>query len=276
MKIDVLIAHAAWDERRAAAAKRLATAIGGAAIVESREKEHANVWARRVWSWGNSIDATLFLNDDVIPHPDLLRHVEQLVTLLPGEVISLHCQFDAVRTHALAGKRLARCYWPSGPAYVLQGNDPADLLSFVASLPPGFFAGPMNEDGIIANWLWRRQRPAYCTIPALVRHDTSIPSTLGYDLHPGRKSPVDWDKFPVREWTKEDVETAPYIPTPWMHDEQYRQLGDALRGLVPLCGFCFCAPATFTNDARKVGVCYGCGTEIARARVRMGPGVTNG
>jgi hypothetical protein len=275
VKLDFLIAHASWDDRRKASLDRLTKLLPSKPLVlGSVQREHANVWAARLWDAVACrlafVDAVVLLNDDVIPHPQLREHVEALCALLPGEVISLHGNFPGFRHAANAGHKLARCYWPSGPAYVLQRGHAAELLNFVDRLPAHWFDGPVNEDGVIAAWLWSRQTPAYVSIPALVRHDTSVPSTLaGYDDHPNRTSPVDWADFEPG-WTENDVVTAPYVPVPWMTDNQMRELGDALRGVVPLCGFCYGAPSTLVNGARGTGVCFGC-ANIIQARTKLPP-----
>jgi hypothetical protein len=131
-------------------------------------------------------------------------------------------------------------------------------------VPPDWFAGDVNEDGAIASWLWSRQTPAYVTIPALVRHDTTVPSTLGYDNHAFRSSAVDWAECKPG-WTLVDVERAPYVSVPWMSDVTFAALGQALRGAAPLCGFCKMQAAHVVNIKRQTGVCGGCALAIKGA-----------
>jgi hypothetical protein len=102
-----------------------------------------------------------------------------------------------------------------------------------------------------------------------VRHDTSVPSTLGYDNHANRQSPVDWAGFEPG-WTLDDVVSAPYVPVPWMPDSAFRELGDALRGVVPLCGFCCGNPSTLVNSTRGTGICFGC-ANIIQAQTKLPP-----
>ena len=268
MRVRALVAHAEWDASRVASLDRLEASIGDGdwMAVASEEREHANKWATRLWRRGSEqkeCDLLVFLNDDVVCHPKLFEYVAQLAELLPGEVLSLHCQFPGLREAALAGHRLARCYWPSGPAYVMTPAQAGELLAWLGTITPGWFAGDVNEDGAIAAWLWSRQSPAYCTAPALVRHDTSIPSTLGYDNHPNRQSHVDWDEFAPDVWDNHDVMAAPYIPVPWMTDGRMRGLGDALRGVATLCGLCRNASSSFVNYSRGTGVCGGCARAMA-------------
>lgn len=275
MKIETIIAHAAWDERRRPGVERLLGLLKGPVTVLSSEKrEHANVWAKRLWRevQRSQADAVICLNDDVIPHPELATLAGWLAGAFPDDVISLHAQFPGVAEAAHGGARLARCYWPSGPAYVLRPTHAKDLLAWIEKIPPQWFAADVNEDGAIASWLWSRQTPAVCSIPALVRHDTAIPSTLvGYDQHPMRTSPVDWDLYPPGDW--DTGARIPYVPCPWMPDNVFRLLGDALRGVLPLCGMCWSMPAAIVNQTRATGICGGCSRGIARSvmQTMLGP-----
>jgi hypothetical protein len=271
MKIDIVIATAAaWDERRKAPLERLVCALPGTPlIVESPVREHANIWARRLWELiahndvgASSPAATIVLNDDVEPIDGLVERVAQLTELLPDDVLSLHGNFPGL-VDAAKISRLARCYHPTGPGYSLVNGAARSLLAWIDTTPREWFGGDVNEDGVIASWLWSTQKPAYVTIPALVRHDVSVPSTLdGYDLHPGRSSCVDWIEYPVRPFTKADVDNAPHVPVPWMSETQFMHLSYALRGLVPLCAVCNLSPASLVNHARKTGVCRDCAGKI--------------
>ena len=268
MKIDVIIAHASFDERRRAPMRRLAEAFGEVKplILASTIREHANKWAVRLWRevQRSQADAVVCLNDDVIPHPDLLRHAAQLASLLPDDIVSLHCTYPRLKVAADDDHKLARCYWVSGPAYLMRPTQARDLLTWLETVPREWFDGQVNEDGAMASWLWSKQRPAFATIPALVRHDTTIPSTLaGYDQHPMRTSPVDWDDYPItRPWQIGDAEIAPYIPVPWMTDGDLRLLGDSLRAVIPLCAMCLTTPAWIRNSMRNTGVCRTCAGHI--------------
>ena len=284
--MSIIVAHASWAPGRAESLGRLKAAFGpgaGILVISSAEKQHANVWARRVWEWiakldaRGDADATIVLNDDVIPHPDLLRHCEDIVSALPGQVISLHGNFPKMREHALAGAARCRCYWPSGPAYILPRGMAAELLAWLDTTPPDWFQGPTNEDGAIAGFLWSRQTPTYATIPALVRHDTTVPSTLaGYDDHPNRTSHVDWLEganggFPIPDWKLRATEPAPYVPVPWMTDAQMNELGKALRGIRPpppkmlICAFCRRRLSTFMDPEGRVGLCLHCAVDVTGA-----------
>jgi hypothetical protein len=260
MTVDIMIAHAAFDVRRHAPLTRLLVALGGHPLVlASQERVHANVWATALWNAvaRSKADTVVCLNDDVIPHPQLRQHVTTLAELLPDQVLSLHPQFPAIRDVAKAGGRLARCYWPTGPAMAMSPDFARELLEWLKTVPEGWFGNDVNEDGALASFLWSRQQPAWCAIPALVRHDTTVPSTLpGYDQHPHRTSPVDWDDYPPH-WTREHVASAPYTPVPWISDDGLRKLGDSLRGVSKMCVLCGAYPAHLFHK-RGTGLCEVC------------------
>lgn len=273
----ILIAHAEWSPGRLESYQRLLGELAGQGLLpfafsqRSLVKEHANVWAVRLWKQALAMtrgDAFLFLNDDVTVHPELWKHVPALQELLPEDVVSLHGNFAALAGVAAQGQRLARCVWPTGPAYLVPRAVLAGLVAWVESLPPGWFAGEVNEDGVIASYLVHTKRPAYVTIPALVRHDVSVPSTLGYDHHLGRRSPIDWSAA-TPAWTAADVAAAPTLPVPWMTDAELEELDQVLTGRRPLCAFCVQRPGLVVHPIRKTAVCRVCARSIAAAVPRL-------
>jgi hypothetical protein len=238
-------------------------------VCRSEQPEHANVWATRLWKLSakeeRTHDISLFLNDDVVCHEKIIEYIEEFAEYMPDEVLSLHSQMPGTRVAAMRGHKFARCYWPSGPAYSFSPRLARELLAWLETVNPSWFRGTTNEDGAIASWLWSRQTPAYATIPALVRHDVSVPSSLGYDNHPNRTSGVDWDLFAPGDWTPDHVARAPYVPVAWFNDNSLRALGEALRGVIPLCSMCCAIPAWVANEQLKTGACRTCAQNIAKA-----------
>lgn len=246
-------------------------------VVASAEKQHANVWAKGIWKTiqdveakNPSVSATIILNDDVICHPEMMRVVGTLHDRMAQTVLSLHGNFPLMRQHALRGARLLRCYWPSGPAMLFPRGFAGDLLEWLATIPQDWFAGDVNEDGAIAAFLWKRQTPTITTIPALVKHDVSVPSTLaGYDDHPNRTSWVPWLEegvagFPVPEKWDWDA-PIPYVSVPWMSDPQMKQLGDYLRGEAQaqiVCALCLKMAAKFVDPHLGRGICPSCAGDL--------------
>jgi hypothetical protein len=284
MTLDVVISTAGWQKERFASLANLVRDLKDQAcipLVSSSEKpEHANVWAVRAWEKAERLEAShiLFLNDDTRLHPRCLTYVRELVTVAPDAVWSLHGNFPAFAALAEAGHRVAQCYWPSGPAYVIpkdrlwnhERGNPA-LLRFVSELPKDWFSEEVNEDGVLASWLWACQTPSLVTIPALVRHDRTVPSTLGYDDSPNRASSVDWESVERRaeslwaDLSDKELDEAPYVDPSWMGPGALHALDEALRGLIPLCGFCGKQPSAVVHPRKERGVCLSCAGIIARA-----------
>lgn len=279
--IDIVVGHAAGAAGRRASLDRLRQSLGAdgerVLVVASQEKQHANVWAVNCWkaivdveAKNLPVTATLILNDDVVCHPDIMRHVATLAALFPNDVLSLHGNFPLMRQHALRGAPLVRCYWPSGPAMVLPRGFAYELLAWLETVPKDWFSGDVNEDGAIASFLWTLQRPTITTCPALVKHDTTVPSTLpGFDEHPNRTSWVPWKEdgvagFEIPDWSKVP-EKIPYVPVPWMPDASFKALGDVLRGeAAPVlrCSMCQKLPAFFTDPRVGRGICKSCASDL--------------
>jgi hypothetical protein len=277
--IDIVIAHAAWAPGRRESLDRLRQSLGPdgerVLVVSSAQKQHANEWAVNVWrsirdieEKNPSVEASLVLNDDVTCHPEIMRGCATLTAALPGHLLSLHGNFPRMRDARAKGATACRCYWPSGPAMVLPRGLAGELLDWLETVPPAWFSGNINEDGVVASFLWSRQTPSVVTIPALVRHDTNVRSTLpGYDSHPNRRSHVDWvDGAPLPDWSKASVDDAPYVGIPWMTDGALRQLGATLKGQVegPACIFCEREPGKFVSDRTGRAIGAACAMAIAQ------------
>jgi hypothetical protein len=141
---------------------------------------------------------------------------------VPDEILSLHCQLPAAESIASAGGNYLRSYWASGPGFVLPRGMARKLLEWLAKCPPTL-RDQWNEDGWINMFAWAQRRPIWHPLPALVQHDTRVPSTLGYDKDPLRAAVVDWTNEHIvkalehkgkRYWRV--GAPAPFIDNPWM------------------------------------------------------------
>lgn len=207
MKLAVGIAHAPWDPARVENVRRMIQKqlhdfCPRVYLFASKKPEPASVWARRLWAWGaeQSSDAVVYLNDDVELCDDFL---DVVAAMYQGEPLSLHTSAPDQVT------MWAKCYWLTGPAYVLSPKQTKSLLKFSED------NWSQNEDNMGIRWAWKNQTPFYSPIPCPVRHIASIPSTLGYDDHPYRVTPhfqktlsrdPEYWKFP------KDV---PLVDNPW-------------------------------------------------------------
>lgn len=224
------IAHAAWADGRAASLDRLTTQLKGedALVFQSAEPEHASVWVRRLWEWAAGLDEeVVLLNDDVIVCPDF-GHVCEAVSIAsnrwPGP-ISLHCSVPEAADLARQGYHFVRSYWLTGPGYILRKGDARHLLNWLDTYPS--IAAQINEDNVGIHCFYAKQQPILQCIPALVRHDVSVKSTLGYDNHALRQTQVPWDAHlfslmeirDVNAWFPETLDhwaNIPWLQNPWM------------------------------------------------------------
>jgi hypothetical protein len=94
------------------------------------------------------------------------------------------------------------------------------LLDYWSKLP-WQWASTVNEDNVAIQWAYENNKPIYQTIPALVRHDTSVNSTLGYDHHDYRRPSVPWTDEPVTDpsyWQPRGM--PPLVKNPWATEAQ--------------------------------------------------------
>jgi hypothetical protein len=263
VSVAVIIAHAAWAPKRIESLDRLATRLEREPVIStSEQKEHASTWARRAWEIGlnEATDHAVFLNDDVTVPKRFERICELLTTLLPDDVISLHATAPEAATHR---GRWLRAYQLTGPGYILPTRRIPDLLACADRFAPLWETD--NEDGMVMQWLWQEQTPAYQCIPALAQHDTTVPSTLGYDDHKLRTTKVAWTEFPDIDlldeagW-RQGLSDAPLVECPWRSQRQLR--ANQRRGGRPVaCAACDARAASgrqvveFQNGG---GICLQC------------------
>lgn len=271
------IAHAAWLPERRRSLARLREQFGDVLVSASLGPEHAAIWARRLWEGAARAFPTehvCFLNDDVIPHPELARIVEAMVEAVPDEPLSLHTNVPGAE--GVSGP-WARCYWYTGPAVVLSPADLRSLLAWVYRTPWRFLS-TRNEDNLGIHWAWERQRPFWCAIPAPVDHDTRVASTLGYDGHALRRPTVPWPAPAFADAPLTDparwrvAEPPPWLPNPWMPVERLEAIRRVLaEGEAPLCDGCQ-ERAASVGDPAGVALCLRCTIRMYAAAVSRGHG----
>jgi hypothetical protein len=261
-KIVIGIAHAAWLPERKGTLHRLLRQLAECSslmhtrelnvhVSVSNEREHASVWARRLWAWAAEHDAhAVLLNDDVEVCPDFVDVVRHMIEAKPDHVLSLHASPPA--SHPIEDTWF-RSYWLTGPGYVLPPGVARWLLEWSETIPKAMLES-INEDNLAIHWAWEQQRPMYCSVPAIVKHDTSVKSSLGYDDHPLRVASLLWDDPRVElhktDWT---VGTDPFAPNPWMSEGYMRIVDRKLRSFrarrAPLERVTF--SITYTHDISK-------------------------
>ena len=275
------IAHAAFYPERVESLKRLLASIGEddahdeVCVFHSVRREHAHIWVRRLLEWAaTQTRPVTLLNDDVTVCPDFRRVVDAIAFAWPSRLVSLHLAGPEVAKKAREGFHMLSSYWLSGPGYIIWPDQAESILNFMDKMPKEF-AESVNEDNFIIQWAWSQQVPMLGTIPALVKHDTSVPSTLGYDHLPLRTSSVSFDQveFAGAQLTSssywDDGRNPPYIENPWLPTALLVQLQRWIRdpGLIPaakpnafngLCWFCCSKPAVIASDLSGCKLCGEC------------------
>ena len=253
------VAHAAWAKGRPAHLDKMLSSLPFRInVVKSIKKEHASVWARRLWETCKVLDEAesapdwnVCLNDDVDVCPS--KPVwEAALGAAKGDIVSLHTSCTESTDHPWV-----RCYWMTGPGYALRRGVAAKLLAFYDSLPAIWqTAEGNNEDLVGILYAWSKQEPIWSTVPALVQHRTEIESTLGYDGHRLRESPVPWTSKPLpASWAV--TSQPPVIENPWMPSAQLDVMWRAIK-VGHLCSFC-CRNVAFAASKVSEGrVCEDC------------------
>lgn len=257
-----LIAHAAWRKDRRAALGRLIAQLDPCGdvrvdIIESQGREHAAIWSRRVWETAaENGEHVCILNDDVVLLPGFHARIAALVAAVPDEPLSLHCTNPLAVPLAAQGHAWVRAYHYTGPAVVLPPGAAADLCRFVYDLPWSFLSRT-NEDNVANLWAWTRQRPFWYALPAPVTHDTTVPSTLGYDGHPNRVPTV--LDGPVPDPTVTDRWAVPFVELSWAPTAMLERTRRVLRAGGEICAWCLGSSGE-TRGIGKAGtlVCISC------------------
>jgi hypothetical protein len=284
------VAHAAFIPERRETVTRLVDELKfPVTVCDSLKREHASVWARRLWEWAAQVQAendchVVCLNDDVKPHPDFVNVARAMVTAVPDKVISLHTSVPEAPALAKKGAHWLSCYWLTGPGYILPPGTARSLLNWMDAAPREFLEA-VNEDVMGIQWAWSNQQPIWGCIPALVQHDVSVASTLGYDDHPMRQSCVPWDDEMFAEqdmtdptfWTPKGYKggtDGKWIENPWMKisDLQKTQAlfvesksGPANK----LCSWCMENISPLYSPKSGVKICPACSGEISLRYLKM-------
>ncbi len=203
VKVAIVVAHAGFLHERQATLSRLRDQIGpGQYVAVSQQREHASTWSKRLYTVGaaTGADFVCFLNDDVTVAPDFVDVLTAMHSAHPNEVLALHTTFPMAEDLDAACQRWFRSYWVTGPAYSMPMTRLRALQAYIARLPR-WFTESRNEDNVAMQWLWSEQTPAWHQIPAVVKHDVTVPSSLGYDHHPLRQPLYTWEHTPTAELT---------------------------------------------------------------------------
>lgn len=280
-KFALAVPHCPWDPYRKESLARLFKQLGitnakepacdraKVSVIASVGPRPASEWSNEMWLWGASQDVTHFVSvqDDTEVCPDFWDALTAMVKAVPDKVISLHTSAPQAADLAARGERWARCYWLTGPGYVFPIAKLRELLEW-RSRQPADWVKAQPEDNLAIHWAWDIQEPFWSCIPALVKHDTKVPSVLKHDGHALRTTNVAWDAIkPVDDDTRRGLVTGwepAHVPeligNPWMpaaHLEKMKQLLTA-----PRCDFCGDNPQYAQSEKTKAKICADCVMQI--------------
>jgi hypothetical protein len=251
----VYVAHAAWAPGRKDGLRRILEAVPDARVVSSVRREHASTWAVRLWEHvARDEEPVACLNDDVTLHPEFVAIVEAMIEAVGKRPLGLLTNNPAAPPLQAAGHHWLTCYWLTGPAYVLWPEHAASILEWYARAPASLTRNT-NEDNWAIHWAWDRQEPIWSCIPGIVEHDTSIPSTLGYDGHPNRTTAVPWGDEPLTDpayWWQ--GAPPPWVPNPWMSAQAMAAIRRWVRGGIKVCEMCCAEPAAAGTATSQIGL----------------------
>jgi hypothetical protein len=152
----------------------------------------------------------LILQDDAIPHHDVVHHADLIVrrhstALVALYVGSIHAVGHAMRHDAARGRRFVtlplRHFVPT-VALIWPPGAPARFLDWLAANPRP--DDRYQDDEVVKEWrcaMGREPIHAYAAIPSLVRHDNTLPSLLNHGHHGVRDALIPWDAWTgARPW----------------------------------------------------------------------------
>ena len=212
--IALAIPHTPWVPARVESMARLREAAGllgdfgdgtrADFYREFTDRAPNNVWAEALWRWlaETGADWCLQLQDDVMVAPCFWPALRAMLAAVPDDVDVIGLTSTHPMTHNIA-KRGHRWYRTPGNlvgwAYCIRRVALVEFLEGRAQLPDAF--RKQNEDEQIAQWAEKSGRGVWHPVPAIVDHDTSIPSSYANDGHSHRRPQVTWRTFDERELT---------------------------------------------------------------------------
>ena len=206
--IALAIPHTPWVTERAISMGAIrdalhihgtADGIGADSYREFTDRAPNSVWCVEMWEWlaNTGADWCLQLQDDVMVSPSFWPALRAMLASLPADadVVGLTSTHPMAPEIARQGHRWYRT--PGnlvGWAYCIRRTALVEFLAIRSELPETFRA--KNEDDQIAEWAAKSNRGVWHPVPAIVDHDTSIPSSYKNDDHSHRRPQVTWRDFP--------------------------------------------------------------------------------
>lgn len=220
IKVSLAISHTPWVPERVSSYLRLRDALCSeersyAAIEVFSDREPNHMWSEKMWAWSvaQDVDWCLFLQDDSLVAPFFLQRVCNFIRAhehVDIPVIGLHVAHPAATLLAQEGyEAFTTSDGIVGVGYALNRIALEVFLEWRRGLKPGALEA-LSEDTLVGLFCASRLDRVLHPIPALVDHDTAIPSVYGNDAHPNRRSRVRWDT-PIALATKERPTAVPHL-----------------------------------------------------------------
>lgn len=194
MKIVTVIAHAAFSSEREASLGKMLHDLPDAYVSASIEPSSPCEWSIR--QWGKAVrmaevtGAThaLFLNDDLTLCQDFMRVLEKVIEANPNHVICLHNAHPKAQQAFEEGYRYITS--PDGLIGTAWTIPIPALKAFLEWRENDLKQGVVEcvaEDTLVNLWMMDTGNLIWSTVPALIDHDTSLPSLSGES---GTRHPV--------------------------------------------------------------------------------------
>jgi len=273
MRVTVHIPTAsAWLPERVATLDRLLAQLEKQdcrpVVHRSMRREHASVWAVRVYEAvaAEDPDCAIILNDDVQVAPDLIAAIHAVLQNPRHRLsrfLSLHAVHPMSRSLAEAGQRYFSTFHVTGPAYCHLRGTSREILAYYKEAPKAW-TSKLHEDNVQIQLAFRHREPVLNLIPALVVHDESVPSSLGFDSHPNRVTKVPWTDplFEGVDLTKgwEVPAQVPFMETHWTQTQTLlsQEISNDLGVAPEACWHCLERPAFFGSEKSGARMCGKC------------------
>lgn len=180
-KISITIAHAEHRPERRETLERMQQQLWEVSRVDCTPgKPHE--WSLAQWKRGLEGEPThcCYLNDDLILCDDFVEVLGNVVKARPTHVINLYNAHPAAHFAKSKG-----AHWLTSPeglignAYVIPADVMREFLTWRETCVVPEAVTALSEDQLINLYVMFRRALVWHTVPALVDHDTTVPSLFG-------------------------------------------------------------------------------------------------
>lgn len=232
MKVALATPHCRWDPHRVASLARLQDELGirndrdelpaplsSYKVFDSIGPTPNHVWSGWVFEWlaAQDADYVMQLQDDVTLCPDFLKVVEAMLSGAPeAEVIACFTIAPHAAVLSTAGNSwLTTADWLTGPCWITRTSFMREFWHWRQNrLRAGWQARiketSMNEDTLLGMGAAALGRKVWTPLPAIVDHDTGIPSTYGNTNGKYNRASLPWQAWLQLGGTTEKLRDPAY------------------------------------------------------------------